>query len=372
MSSKTKIRILITGPVLTDPGGVANYYAAVLPHLNANDEIELKYLEIGKRASRNLFSRMVGDQLRVDRAIRDFQPDIVHVNPSLNPKSFFRDAFFTLAAKRRGTRALVFYRGWNDEFAVQVDRWLRTFFRLTFGRADGFLVLAENARSLIRQWGAQQNITLETTVVPDSLVESFSLEEKLCNLKKQTTTRILFMARLEAEKGVHETIDAILEMARSGHSVSLTIAGDGGAMEAVRDQLRKDNDARRYVEVVGYAKSEAKRELLRSHHIYCLPSYHGEGMPNAMLEAMAFGMPIVTCLAGGIADMFRDGYMGEVVEPRSSHAIAQAITNLVDSWSNFSTIAKYNHEFATQNALASQAASRLCDIYRELGKQDSL
>ena len=363
MPAPDRIKVLITGPLLSDPGGVANYYSAVLPYLNSNSELSIEYVEIGKSGQTGNIQRLLSDQLRVNRRIQKYRPDVVHVNPSLNPKSFFRDALFVLQAKFRKVRVLVFFRGWDDVFERKVDRWLRWFFRLTFARSDGFVVLADRARSRLSSWGVKAPIESETTVVPDSLLEAFDLQEKLTLLEDQEQIKVLFMARVELAKGVLETIDAVVGLVESGKSVSLTIAGDGDALPRVRREIQANEVARAHVNVVGYATGDMKRHLLATHHIYCLPSYHGEGMPNAMLEAMAFGMPVITCAVGGIADMFQDRRMGSLVQPRDPGAISEAIDECAKSWNGFEAIARFNHDFSTRNAMASGAAARLSAIY---------
>jgi glycosyltransferase involved in cell wall biosynthesis len=110
----------------------------------------------------------------------------------------------------------------------------------------------------------------------------------------------------------------------------------------------------------------AKWELLRDSSVLCLPTQHGEGLPNSIVEAMAFGLPVVTTAVGGVADFFRDGVHGATVASAAPEAIAAALERLLDDDALQRTIARTNHDLARGRFLASLAAARLESIYRSV------
>ena len=69
--------------------------------------------------------------------------------------------------------------------------------------------------------------------------------------------------------------------------------------------------------------------ILAATDIVVLPSLFGEGLPIAILEAMAMGRPVIATPVGGIPEIIRDGETGLLVEPRDSLALAEAITRLL-------------------------------------------
>ena len=84
-------KILITLPSLKDKGGVASYYNSIIPYLSRND-LTISLLEIGKNHN-NIFYPLF-DQYIFIKALTNIKPQIVHINPSLGIKSFFRDGLF--------------------------------------------------------------------------------------------------------------------------------------------------------------------------------------------------------------------------------------------------------------------------------------
>jgi glycosyltransferase involved in cell wall biosynthesis len=365
-STLKPLRVLITGPALRDEGGVANYYNAVLRHLAADGRYEVEYFELGSTKGAMGPLHPVADQAGFHSLLGRFRPDLVHVNPSLTMKSFFRDGLIIDQARRRRIPVVVFFRGWAQDTERRVDRELGWLFRRTYGRANGFIVLASRFRDKLTEWGVNVPIFLETTTVPDAVMTGFDLGERLERLRSDRRLKILFLARLEPTKGVLETLQAVEMLLRRGVDVSLTIAGNGPAMPALRrfiDEHGGQEGLGASVELAGYVRGEAKRSLFLSHHVYCFPSEYWEGMPNSVLEAMALGMPIVTCPVGGLADFFEDGRMGHLVPTRDAALVADKLERLARDRAAAAAMAAYSHEYASKRFLAPDVARRLGEIY---------
>jgi len=358
------VKILVVGPSLQDQGGVANYYNAVYPRLPTPD-LMFDYLQIGSTHGRHRGLHVITDQVGFWRKLGSFRPDIVHLNPSLVLKSFLRDGMFVLLAKLRRRPVLVFFRGWQQTFERQVEGRYRQFFRFTYLRADRFIVLASAFSRKLRDWGVTAPIVVGTTAVEDNLLDGFSIEEKVQALPDSEPVRLLYLARLEPGKGVLELIDAVIPLLERGVPVSLTIAGDGAAMVQVRQRVacvRAEYADR--LHVVGYVRGEQKAEILASHHVYCFPTQYAEGMPNSVLEAMAFGMPVITCPVGGIGDFFEDGKMGVLLNDNRPETVACAIESVIADRNRLVGMSQYNFDYARSHFLASTTAELLRQQYR--------
>jgi glycosyltransferase involved in cell wall biosynthesis len=92
-------------------------------------------------------------------------------------------------------------------------------------------------------------------------------------------------------------------------------------------------------------------------------------MPNAVLEAMAFGLPVVTRAVGGIRDFFEDGRMGFVTESRDPAVFAGFLARLVADPALRASMGRYNREYARGRFAASVVAARLLEIYAQVGRQ---
>ena len=364
-----RLRVLITGPALRDEGGVANYYNAVLGHLASDGRYEVEYFELGSTKGNMGPLHPLADQAGFHRMLGRFRPDLVHVNPSLTLKSFFRDGLIIVQARRRRIPVVVFFRGWDRATEVRLDHQFGWLFRRTYGRANGFIVLASRFRDKLVEWGVHVPVFLETTTVPDAVMTSFDIGERVERLRSDRRLKILFLARLEPAKGVLETLEAVEKLLHRGIDVSLTIAGNGPALEDLQRFLDAHGGLGASVELAGYVRGEAKRALFLRHHVYCFPSEYWEGMPNSVLEAMALAMPIVTCPVGGLADFFEDGRMGHLVPSRDASLVADRLARLAGDRETAMAMAVYNHEYATKRFMARDVARRLGEIYLSVARR---
>lgn len=361
MNSKKKY-ILITLPSLQDQGGVASFYNAILPSLSGG-EYAVSTLQIGSTSGHGNRLYPITDQLRFRRTITNHRSSLVHINPSLDIKSFFRDGLFVYQAKRKRLPVIVFFHGWQKDFEQVVSKKLLWFFRRSFGKADAFIVLATEFKEVLQRWGIAQPIHLETTTVDESLLANFSISNKLTQVKDAHEIKILFLARLEREKGVFETVDAVSSLIQKGLPVSLSIAGDGNIMDELQQYVEKRRIPKKSIRFLGYVKNSDKITAFTDHHIYCFPTY-GEGLPTSVLEAMAFGIPIITRPVGGLADFFQDGRMGFLCQGKTPAEIASALEKVISDKSLLLKMGKYNHIYAKEHFMASAVAKKLTDIYQ--------
>jgi len=137
--------------------------------------------------------------------------------------------------------------------------------------------------------------------------------------------RLLTVGRLSTTKRVPLLIEAVSLLRARGHRVHLTIAG-GGSLES---QLRQSLSAqdREAVTVLGHCRAEDMPRLYRQHDVYVGASMQ-EGMSNAMLEAMASGLPIVTTRCEGVDELIANN--GIVVEEPTASVLADAVQNLLE------------------------------------------
>lgn len=361
-SNEGRHRILLVTPSLAGPGGVANYYRTLLPLLEKG-KCPTDHLEIGSFKGQNNYFHPIHDQWRLHRSALS-KVALVHLNPSLNLKSFVREGGFVLQAKRHTCRVLVFFHGWNGRFARVLERGMLPLFRVVYGQADAFIVLASEFEATLKSWGIRKPIYRETTVVDPALLETFTLKERMVRIRNLDTIRVLYLARLDRKKGIFETVEAIRLLRARNVPVQLSIAGEGPAKQALLDHIRNSQIPSDSITLLGYLRGAKKAAALKNHDVYCLPTYH-EGMPIAVLEALAFGLPVVTCAVGGLKDIFEDGRMGRLVPVGNAQAVADGIQDIVKDKDAMARIAHTNEAFAAANLSAPRVAQRIQRLYQQ-------
>lgn len=133
---------------------------------------------------------------------------------------------------------------------------------------------------------------------------------------------IVFVGRLKEQKGVGTLLRALEPV-----DAPLLIVGDGPhreALESVADELGVD------ATFVGEVEPEAVPEYLARGRLFVLPSVRGEGgAPNAVLEAMAAGLPVVVTDTGGMIQWIDDADVGHMVPPGDIDALREAIEDVI-------------------------------------------
>lgn len=350
-NSTIKKNVLISVPNLSKTGGVSSYWNSILPELNNFTDIKIQRIEVGGNG-KNIFG-LINDQLRFKKKLNQ-NIDLVVLNPSLGFRSFFRDAFLARSLVKSKISFLVFFHGWNLDFEKSIDKNYKRFFLNSFGKANTIIVLSRDFEDKLNSWGFKGRVIVETTTLDSSLINDFSIQNKIEKINLSNKIKILFLARLEKEKGIFETINAFKEISSIHNNMELTIAGDGMVFNEVKKCVINENN----ISIIGYVEGQTKVDILKDNHIYCLPSY-SEGLPITVLEAMAFGMPILTTKVGGLKEFIEEGKMGFFVNVKNIKDLEEKFKFFINNKNKIIEMGQYNHSYAKQNLLNIVVAKRI-------------
>jgi glycogen(starch) synthase len=144
---------------------------------------------------------------------------------------------------------------------------------------------------------------------------------------RSAAAELVYVGRLEYEKGIHDLIGALSRIRRTHPGTTLTIAGEGTQLEWLKQQARlcRVAKATRFVGKVDHAELVG---LLHRADAIVLPS-HYEPFGIVALEAAATGTPLVTSTAGGLGEAVIDGQTGICFEPREVAGIAAAVRAVI-------------------------------------------
>ena len=138
---------------------------------------------------------------------------------------------------------------------------------------------------------------------------------------------IATIASLIPLKGHRYLIEALPGLVRSVPSLRCLLVGDGPHRPAV-EQLVRRLRLTDHVVLTGVLDDARRNAILQLSRVVVLPSL-SEGLPVSLLEAMAFGKPVVATAAGGIGEVVDDGVTGLLVPPRDPHALASALRQVL-------------------------------------------
>lgn len=179
------------------------------------------------------------------------------------------------------------------------------------------------------------------------------------------TTYIGILATLRDWKGHTVLFDALTQLLPSRPNLRVLIVGDG----PYRDRL----DARAEglgiadkLDFVGH-RTDAER-WLSAMDVFALPSWGDEGVSQALMQAMACALPIVTTPVGSLTEVVHDGQTGLIVPPRDAAALAAAIARLLDNPALAGRLGAAARELAVARCGETLMLDRMEAIFRRFGR----
>jgi glycosyltransferase involved in cell wall biosynthesis len=362
-------KVLILVPSTTARGGISNYYQVLRKVLSEDFE----YFE---RGARNWPNRkgLIKELLRAWSDFNKFKTrlskgdvGLIQTTTSLGLSTTIRDGFFIRYAIKRGIKTIVFFRGW-DESAVKKAVRYKCLFKYFFFKADKLITLSKKAKETLLKWGYENEIIVETTLVDKGLLSNVnerSIIHKYESLKKEKNCfKLLYLSRIEDRKGIYDLLEAyeILNQpsSRAIYSYLLNIYGDGSELESVKKLVISKGIVNLNVE--GYVEGYQKEKAFREAHLFIFPS-HGEGMPNAVLEAMGFGLPVLTTPVGGLVDFFKPGITGSFIKIKDPNDLAENIIQSTLDLDLLMEISLNNFKLANQLFRSDKVAERIRTIF---------
>ena len=250
--------------------------------------------------------------------LRQHQPQLVHVY-------YGHKAVKYLPMLRRwGGPLIVSFHGMDvraavykaDDPATLVEVFARA--RLVLARSESLLVRLEEMGC------PRAKLRLNRTAIPlDGLVTDVR--------RPPVDGQWIFLqaCRLIAKKGLPTTLLAMRKIVDAWPQARLLVAGDGPLASEIQT-LRNELNLEGNVDFLGWRSQGELHELYRRAHLFLHPSEttdsgDREGVPNALLEAMATGLPSVATFHGGIPEAVTDGVDGLLVPEKSPGALADAV-----------------------------------------------
>jgi glycosyltransferase involved in cell wall biosynthesis len=222
---------------------------------------------------------------------------------------------YLMVAKACGARVVLqVHGGALDRFVYGLRAALRW--------PDAVVVLSKREQDSWRRRAPGQNVAL----LPNGIDCTPYLKYRRTAPVPDAPLRLVYIGRLAPGKGLVETIEALALARANGVAARLVIAGDGPAQAGLRAQAR-GLGLEREVTFAGPTVGEDKALLLSRSDVLCLASY-SEGLPYALLEAMAAGVVPVVTRVGGIPDVVQEGVHGAFVPVRDADAIARTLEAL--------------------------------------------
>ncbi len=321
------MKILITAPSLEvneNVSGISSVVRQIIEHSG----FEFYHFRAGRRdgekANAAWLPRQILSVPRFYRAIVREKIDLVHVNTALTPLSIVRDAAFVRMA-RLAKRPVVLHLHGGRFLAQDFDnRFLANTAAKMLGSANIIIVLSELEKSIIKKRQPNLNVKVLENAVEIKVAPS----QRPSNDEKT----IIFLGRLHESKGLFDIIEACRTLKSENFDFRFNCFGAGDLKNQFVAEMTAILGDRFYYG--GVISGAAKEKALNEADIFLLPSRYGEGLPMAMLEAMAAGCVVVASEMASVGSVIETGENGFMIEPGNVSQLTKRLRSLLSGEEN--------------------------------------
>jgi glycosyltransferase involved in cell wall biosynthesis len=296
---------------------------------------------------------------RMARMIREQHFDLIHTH---TPRAILVGAIASrltgvpLVHHVHGHTAVEVGSGWRLRLAAEIES-------ISLSQASAVIAVSPTAAEYI----AERGVPVERIhVVPNGVPGRTAIVDRQTPASMWT---IGMVALLRPRKGLEVLLNAVSQLHSRGVPIQLRVIGGFETAEYEREvrQLADTLNVNEIVEWRGF-QSDINREL-DSLDLLAFPSVLPEGMPMALMEAMAAGVPPIGSRVAGITELIDHGLNGLLVEPNEPAALATAVRAIIDKqfdWQimHHATIETHKLRFSDRTM-----AANVAKVYRQLLRQ---
>lgn len=268
--------------------------------------------------------------------------DLVHIHlAAVNRKMPF------VAITKIFRKKLIVHLHFPGAESTLYDKRLSPRYKWCMKKADVVIALSNTWKKLIEETYHIHNIRVIYNPCPSVNRE----------LSEKTDKYILYAGTVDHRKGYDDMIEAFAKVHTLCSGWRLVFAGNGEIERGKR--MASELGIGDKCEFLGWVSGTEKEKAFQNASAYCLSSY-AEGFPMGVLDAWAYGLPVITTPVGGLPDVLKDGFNALVNQPGDIDALAE----------NFKKIANddVRHAIARESLKLADGIFSAKEINRQLGK----
>lgn len=259
----------------------------------------------------NKIIREIKNIKRIKDEIEKYSPDVII---TFLPAITYRLMIANIVNKKK---VIISVR--NDPKIEYANILKKILMKILYTRADGFVFQTEEAKSFF-----SKKIQIKSEIIPNPINESFIEKPYEGERKKE----IVSVGRLESQKNHKMLIKAFSKISETYKDYKLVIYGEGNERENLENLITNLNLNNR---VLLQGKVDDIKGKIYDASVFVLSSDY-EGMPNALMEAMALGMPVIStnCPCGGPRFLIKNNENGILVPVKDEEKMKGAIEKVLE------------------------------------------
>lgn len=315
--------------------------------------------EIGKNPIVKV-SRYFKIVFKLIKYLLGFKPETVYLAITAKGLGFYKDLPIALLVKIFGKKLVLHYHN-KGVLCRQSSPFDNLLYQILFKNSK-VILLSKSLYNDIAKYVAEEDVFFCPNGIPD--VNNFNNN----TLTKNGIPQFLFLSNLIESKGVFVLLDAIVILKKKGLKFNCNIVGgEGDILIGQLNRKIKDLQLESFVHYLGKKYKEEKWVLFQSSHCFVLPTYyHNECFPLVLLEAMMFGLPLISTSEGGIPDIINCGETGFIVEKQNPHSLAERMKYFIENMSYTQELGNKSRSRFLNNYTLDIFENRLIDILNKI------
>jgi glycosyltransferase involved in cell wall biosynthesis len=310
----------------------------------------------------------------IDAIIREYKPQLLHAHTATP------DGYYGLKLKHKYNLPLVCsLRGSDIHTYPFQNKLTKILTRKVILKADQVVSVSDALKNAAERI-AQPKREIRVVYNGCEITELARADDRNEDIRKQLGIKVkdiamIFVGDIDRVKGIYELINAFMLLKGKYSNLHLILLGNGPDLQTVRNMTLL-NSSTRAIHFMDTRPHDEVFQCLKAADLFVLPTYN-EGLPNALLEAMACGLPIIATKVGGIPEVVRNGINGILIEPMNSGALYHAMDFVLSNNDIAEMMARKGKMLVEREFTWQNTAERIITIYDNLlvprlGEKDCL
>lgn len=287
----------------------------------------------------------------VEFSILIWSTDLVHIHFS-EPPSAIRKSIFLFIAKLARKKVIVHFHAFSPETTIESR--FKPVYKYIFIHADVAIVLSQYWKEVVNNafyLGDKVRVIYNPCVA------------KVSDKTYEKDNYILYAGTLNRRKGYVDLIKAFAQIVKDHSDWKVIFAGNGEVEKGIA--LAKEKGIEDQCVFTGWISGDDKDKWFKQSRIFCLPSY-AEGFSMAVLDAFAYGLPVITTPVGGIQDVAKNGENMLLFRAGDIKGLAKQLERLITDKDLYDKVSKASKHFADDVFNIDVINQQIGDLYVEM------
>ena len=345
----------MVGQYIKDSKVVKNTFDAKFINLSTSLTID----EIGKKPFLKV-SRYFKILLQVIISLIKDNPGVIYLAISAKGIGFYKDFPIAVLAKLFGKKLVLHYH--NKGVCINQHNFFDDLLYRILFKNTKVILLSERLYEDVSKYVKKEDVFFLPNGIP-----VINLEDNILP-KKNSVPKLLFLSNLIESKGVYVLLDALKILNDNNVKFHCNLVGGAGDI-SLKQLNQKINNLKlqNCVSYLGKKYNHEKHKIFQSSDIFVFPTfYHNETFGIVNIEAMMFGIPVISTSEGGIPDIVKDRETGFVIDKQNPNQLAEKIKWFIDNPEEAILMGEKGREYFLENYTLEIFERRMAHILNQI------